>query len=268
MSPQPTPTSISPAKQRANQHNAEKSTGPRTEEGKRRSSMNAMKHGLFCQDLVLPGEDKQAFDLMRTELIKSFNPLNLAELMLVDQILECKWKLLRVRSAQARLYKKLAPEVKTASGAGPACMLALLPEEHAQTFERFEKMSYRLENSLHRSIREFGRLRAVMSHEEFYLERSPYVPEEPDDPSEMRNEATEGRESPNTNDGNDLPAANAGASKHQCTEMHGSARAIDPDEDDLEFDEDDFELDDYDFDPDDDDFDPPAAPEPPRRRSV
>ena len=39
----------SQAQIRANQENAQKSTGPSTEEGKRRSSMNAMTHGILAE---------------------------------------------------------------------------------------------------------------------------------------------------------------------------------------------------------------------------
>ena len=40
---------------KANRENAKKSTGPRTEEGKQRVSLNALKHGLLARDAVLPG---------------------------------------------------------------------------------------------------------------------------------------------------------------------------------------------------------------------
>jgi hypothetical protein len=44
-----------------NRANAQHSTGPRTSEGKRRSSMNAMRHGLTSQVIVMPDEDMQAY---------------------------------------------------------------------------------------------------------------------------------------------------------------------------------------------------------------
>ncbi|HZQ53175.1 MAG TPA: hypothetical protein VFB14_13315, partial [Bryobacteraceae bacterium] len=44
---------ISEAKLAANRANAEKSTGPKSEEGKSRSSRNSFKHGLYSKQLVL-----------------------------------------------------------------------------------------------------------------------------------------------------------------------------------------------------------------------
>jgi len=40
-----------------NRANAQNSTGPRTEPGKQRSSLNALGHGLTAQTAVLPSED-------------------------------------------------------------------------------------------------------------------------------------------------------------------------------------------------------------------
>ena len=45
----------------ANRRNAQKSTGPRTVEGKDRSRYNAVKHGMTAKTPVLPGEDEGAF---------------------------------------------------------------------------------------------------------------------------------------------------------------------------------------------------------------
>lgn len=45
----------------ANRRNALKSTGPRTEDGKRRASRNAVRHGLTAETVVEPIEDAEDY---------------------------------------------------------------------------------------------------------------------------------------------------------------------------------------------------------------
>jgi len=45
----------------ANRRNAQRSTGPRSAEGKSRARLNALKHGATAQIHVLPGEDPALF---------------------------------------------------------------------------------------------------------------------------------------------------------------------------------------------------------------
>ena len=61
---------ISEKKRLANQRNAQKSTGPRTAEGKAKSAQNARTHGLFCQEIVLMTEDRSLFIDLRREFIR------------------------------------------------------------------------------------------------------------------------------------------------------------------------------------------------------
>ncbi len=75
---------VSARKRRANRRNAQHSTGPRTPEGKARASRNATSHGIFCRDLVLPGENVDLFHLTRDAFIDALKPQDAAQLAMVD----------------------------------------------------------------------------------------------------------------------------------------------------------------------------------------
>ena len=58
----------------ANRANAKRSSGPKTSTGKALSRMNACKHGLTAEAIVIADEDPRAFDLLRAQLEEEHNP--------------------------------------------------------------------------------------------------------------------------------------------------------------------------------------------------
>ena len=52
-----------PNRAEINRENAQHSTGPKTEAGKKQSSLNALRHGLTGQIVVMPTEDLAAYQL-------------------------------------------------------------------------------------------------------------------------------------------------------------------------------------------------------------
>ncbi len=85
----------------ANRKNAKQSTGPRTPEGKQRSSKNALKHGLLALDSVIPGEDPADFDRHLTLYEDTYNPRNCVERELVLQIADSAWRMRRLSRIEA-----------------------------------------------------------------------------------------------------------------------------------------------------------------------
>lgn len=63
----------------ANRANAKRSTGPKSDAGKTRSRMNALKHGFSSQEIVLEGEDADQFDALRAQLEAEFDPNSVIE---------------------------------------------------------------------------------------------------------------------------------------------------------------------------------------------
>ena len=70
----------------ANRLNAQKSTGPKTEEGKARAAKNARTLGLFIADSVLPQEDPQEFADILTGYWAEYKPETPIEIQLVKDL--------------------------------------------------------------------------------------------------------------------------------------------------------------------------------------
>src|SRR5215471_8902265 len=76
-----------------NRANSQHSTGPRTEAGKQRSSLNAITHGLTAQSPVLPSEDPVAYERYKQALLDEYQPKGPTEQDLVDDLAGTGWRL-------------------------------------------------------------------------------------------------------------------------------------------------------------------------------
>jgi hypothetical protein len=96
---------VTPRKIEANRRNAQKSTGPKTADGKSVSKLNALKHGLLAQTVVVRGhqmkESANEFKKLCQEFYVDLNPVGPLEEMLVGQIVTASWRLRRARTAES-----------------------------------------------------------------------------------------------------------------------------------------------------------------------
>ncbi|MGA2185690.1 MAG: hypothetical protein ABSH47_21945 [Bryobacteraceae bacterium] len=91
----------------ANRRNALASTGPRTTEGKSRSSANATKHGLSAAFRVLTNENQEEFDELIAEYHRTFAPTNTHEQFLVEEMAQSRWRLARARRLEAAVVEQI-----------------------------------------------------------------------------------------------------------------------------------------------------------------
>jgi hypothetical protein len=75
----------------ANQANAQKSTGPRTDEGKSHSSRNNFRHGFTGAFCVIPGENQSDFDQLLESLRAEHSPSTTTESLLVESLAQHYW---------------------------------------------------------------------------------------------------------------------------------------------------------------------------------
>ena len=77
----------------ANSANAQKSTGPRTDEGKAKSSQNARKHGLTSAKPSVPDDLRPRFEEMVEDYMNEIAPVGTVEETLMGQFITAAWNL-------------------------------------------------------------------------------------------------------------------------------------------------------------------------------
>ena len=89
-----------------NRANSAHSTGPRTESGKQRSSLNALSHGLTARTAVLPTEDPDAYQRHIQQFLDEYQPATATETQLVHEIANTGWRLNRIPFLEAELLSQ------------------------------------------------------------------------------------------------------------------------------------------------------------------
>jgi hypothetical protein len=79
-----------------NRANAVHSTGPKTEGGKKRSCLNAMRHGLTGHTVVLPPEDFVGYQDFTCGFFTDLKPVGMVERQLVQSLADTSWRLNRI----------------------------------------------------------------------------------------------------------------------------------------------------------------------------
>ncbi|APW59860.1 hypothetical protein [Paludisphaera borealis] len=92
----------------ANRANAKRSSGPKTDDGKARSRLNALKHGLRATtvNFVLPHEDPAELESKIQEWIDDYQPTNAIERELVSRAARISWSLDRAERYETALLAK------------------------------------------------------------------------------------------------------------------------------------------------------------------
>jgi hypothetical protein len=83
-----------------------RATGPRTEQGKQRSSRNATKHGVFSKVVVLKGESRAEYEGVLAGLWEALQPEGALEELLVDKLATISWRQRRLLVAEGGEIQK------------------------------------------------------------------------------------------------------------------------------------------------------------------
>ncbi len=101
----------------ANRRNAQKSTGPKTPEGKRISSMNAVKHGVYAKAIIIESphlkESKRKYNRLLRKIRDWLNPDEPFQERLTLEVANCVWRANRITRAKNSLILTLCDQMQT-----------------------------------------------------------------------------------------------------------------------------------------------------------
>jgi hypothetical protein len=89
----------------ANRNNARKSTGPTTEEGKKHSRCNAVRHGLTAETVAGGLEDAEDYSAFEAAIIADYDAQSAVERELVLRLASLLWRLRRATATEAGLFE-------------------------------------------------------------------------------------------------------------------------------------------------------------------
>jgi hypothetical protein len=153
---------------RANQANAQHSTGPNTESGKAASCLNNFRHGLAGAAFsVLPSEDQDEFDALLCALRAEHQPSTITENLLVQKMAQHYWLSQRAQRLQAH----------TAFGArcawsseGLTIAEDLAAEDQDRQFALFLRYQTTNDRAFHQCLNQLLKLRAEKRKQEIGFE--------------------------------------------------------------------------------------------------
>lgn len=150
-----------------NRRNALQSTGPTTPEGRAVSRMNALRHGLTAESILLPDERAEDFVAFAEDLRTDLDPVGAMEEVLAERIVAAAWRLRRVLRVEAGVFGLEWNSPLNDLGAllgGPPTVptvgLAFVRDE-GNTFGKLARYESTLERGLTSALHELQRLQAA-----------------------------------------------------------------------------------------------------------
>ncbi|MEO8369646.1 MAG: hypothetical protein ABI806_10625 [Candidatus Solibacter sp.] len=167
----------------ANRANAQRSTGPRSVEGKSVSRFNALQHGVDAASATLPGEDPAEYEELAAGYRHRFQPETPDEHYHVQTMIDSDWQKRRLGKLETELYVILDSE-------NPGLSLAaalLTPSPAAKLLARTQRQLASHQRAWYRAFTELRRQREREADEDQFdqpcqLQELPAEPEESEIP--------------------------------------------------------------------------------------
>ena len=162
----PTPDRTEINRAEINKANAQHSTGPKTPEGKQRSALNALRHGLTGQLVVMPTEDLQAYRRHIASFTDEYHPKGATEANLVQALADSSWRLNRVAILEANLLTMAAAREVNPLHDAPgevqdAMAIVAALESQSKTLANLSLHSQRLSRQFEKTVAQLRELQKI-----------------------------------------------------------------------------------------------------------
>jgi hypothetical protein len=183
-----------PAQLAANRANAQRSTGPRSVEGKSVSRFNALQHGADAASPIIPGEDPAEYQQLANEYLQRFAPQTPDEQYHVQTMIDSDWQKRRLSRLETECYHILDTE-----SPGFSLAAAILTATPAKLLARTQRQLAAHQRVWYCAFTELRRQREREADEDprdsFGPELSPAEPEEAKTPERTQSPAPKSAQS-------------------------------------------------------------------------
>jgi hypothetical protein len=148
------------------------STGPRTEAGKAKSSLNAVKTGLTGRTVLLPSEDAEAYETHLLQYLEAFAPVGARETELVQSLADTQWRLNRIPSLENGIFALGRLRCGELFRETPELLDTYVLEHEAKQFANLHRQESRLRRYYGQDLRELKQLQAERKKEQAEQEKT------------------------------------------------------------------------------------------------
>ncbi|HUI57785.1 MAG TPA: hypothetical protein VLY04_22560 [Bryobacteraceae bacterium] len=148
----------------ANRLNAQKSTGPRSVEGKAAVRMNALKSGIDAKSTIIRGENPADLEALTNEYLAAYSPVTPQERFYVDILIRSDWQMRRLTRADAQIWEY---QYDSFSHMPADCPLGKIYVCTDRTFARLQRRMKDVERSYKDASQELARLQSCGADDRF-----------------------------------------------------------------------------------------------------
>ena len=159
--------------------NGAKSHGPITEQGRKKSSMNALKHGITARTVLFSNDNHAEYDALLESYVQSLQPIDPFEMDLVVEMVNTKWQQSRVQKFETELFDREMDEQKEKLDESYESYDETFEQTHAfrmlthcPSMRMLHREASRLERTYHRALNDLLRLRDLLTSQNICIRNS------------------------------------------------------------------------------------------------